>query len=254
MSSPVEQVEGSHHSHDHGSASVFARRPVLTGIAIGVVTLVPHALLPPEASLGFAAVLIALIAGRPATSSWSSTSPACSRSRACLACSNGRSCSRWPISAMRLGTSRTTIAGSCRWSRSRNGTCHGASSSMSSSARACSSSGGSKSSFDRRNVDRRGNPASKRGNSPFTARNVPRTLLLCKFQQAGQGAARPGQAASGDCGGVGPRLTFRDDSTPLKSLTPFASQRDRSTVLPTTGIRREFSDFAAAYSELKPQW
>ncbi len=63
MSSPVEQVEGSHHSHDHGSASLFARRPVLTAIAIGVVTLVPHALLPPEASLGFAAVLIALIAG-----------------------------------------------------------------------------------------------------------------------------------------------------------------------------------------------
>ena len=43
--------------------SVFARRPVLTGVGVGVATLVPHAFLAPEASLGFAAIVIALIAG-----------------------------------------------------------------------------------------------------------------------------------------------------------------------------------------------
>jgi len=47
----------------HDQSALFARRPVLTGIAIGVGSLLPHAFLPPEASLGFAAVLIALIAG-----------------------------------------------------------------------------------------------------------------------------------------------------------------------------------------------
>ena len=53
------------HSPDqtrHGS-SLFEKRPLLTGIAVGVATLLPHAFLPPQASLGFAAVLIALIAG-----------------------------------------------------------------------------------------------------------------------------------------------------------------------------------------------
>lgn len=56
--------------HDHGrdqhgqrQASIFARRPLLTGIAVGIASLLPHAFLAPEASLGFAAVLIALIAG-----------------------------------------------------------------------------------------------------------------------------------------------------------------------------------------------
>lgn len=49
-------------SHDH-PASLFARRPLLTGVAVGVVTLVPHAFLPVQASLGYAAVVIALIAG-----------------------------------------------------------------------------------------------------------------------------------------------------------------------------------------------
>lgn len=48
--------------HGHGQ-SVFGRRPVLTGIAVGIGSLLPHAFLPPEASTGFAAVLIALIAG-----------------------------------------------------------------------------------------------------------------------------------------------------------------------------------------------
>ena len=43
--------------------SIFARWPVLTGIAVGVATLVPHALLGPQASVGYAAVVIALIAG-----------------------------------------------------------------------------------------------------------------------------------------------------------------------------------------------
>ncbi|WP_342315472.1 DUF6010 family protein [Lysobacter sp. FW306-1B-D06B] len=50
------------HSHSH-APSAFARRPILTGIAVGIVTLVPHAFLTPQASLAFAAVVIALIAG-----------------------------------------------------------------------------------------------------------------------------------------------------------------------------------------------
>ena len=64
-SSAAVQLEHSGHAHNsaHAHASVFARRPILTAIAIGVGTLVPHFFLPPEASLGFAAVLIALIAG-----------------------------------------------------------------------------------------------------------------------------------------------------------------------------------------------
>jgi len=49
-------------NHDHGT-SPFARRPILTGIAVGIGSLAPHAFLPAQASLGFAAVLIALIAG-----------------------------------------------------------------------------------------------------------------------------------------------------------------------------------------------
>jgi 4-amino-4-deoxy-L-arabinose transferase-like glycosyltransferase len=42
---------------------VFARFPVLTGLAVGAVTLAPHAFLSPEGSVAFAAVVIALIAG-----------------------------------------------------------------------------------------------------------------------------------------------------------------------------------------------
>jgi hypothetical protein len=49
--------------HDHQHSSVFSRRPLLTGVAVGIGSLLPHAFLSPEASLGFAAVLIALIAG-----------------------------------------------------------------------------------------------------------------------------------------------------------------------------------------------
>jgi hypothetical protein len=47
----------------HREQSVFARRPVLTGLAVGVATLAPHAFLSPQGSIGFAAVVIALIAG-----------------------------------------------------------------------------------------------------------------------------------------------------------------------------------------------
>jgi len=47
----------------HHSPSVFARKPVLTGIAVGIGSLAPHFFLPAAASLGFAAVLIGLIAG-----------------------------------------------------------------------------------------------------------------------------------------------------------------------------------------------
>jgi len=51
------------HSHDHPHSSAFSRRPILTGIAVGIGSLLPHAFLPPQASLAFAAILIALIAG-----------------------------------------------------------------------------------------------------------------------------------------------------------------------------------------------
>ncbi|RYD84715.1 MAG: hypothetical protein EOP61_39740, partial [Sphingomonadales bacterium] len=49
-------------AHHHG-ASPFERHPLVTGVAVGVGSLLPHAFLTPEASLGFAALLIALIAG-----------------------------------------------------------------------------------------------------------------------------------------------------------------------------------------------
>jgi hypothetical protein len=49
--------------HGDRHASVFSERPIATGIAVGVVSLLPHFLMTPEASLGFAAILIALIAG-----------------------------------------------------------------------------------------------------------------------------------------------------------------------------------------------
>ena len=42
---------------------MLARRPIFTGVGVGVASLAPHFFLPPEASLGFAAVLVALIAG-----------------------------------------------------------------------------------------------------------------------------------------------------------------------------------------------
>src|SRR3712207_5597687 len=51
------------HAHDQQRHSVFARRPILTAVVVGVGSLLPHALLTREASLGLAAVLVALIAG-----------------------------------------------------------------------------------------------------------------------------------------------------------------------------------------------
>ena len=68
MSSSVEQFAhpGSDHSHHRSNrqdASVLARRPILTAVGVGVASLAPHSFLPPEASLAFAAVLVALIAG-----------------------------------------------------------------------------------------------------------------------------------------------------------------------------------------------
>lgn len=63
MSAAIEQVGCPHPAHSDHRASVFARRPVLTGILVGVGSLAPHFFLPPQASLGFAAVLIGLIAG-----------------------------------------------------------------------------------------------------------------------------------------------------------------------------------------------
>lgn len=51
------------HSHAHRRPSLLAQRPVLTGIGVGVVSLAPHFFLPATASLSYAAILIALIAG-----------------------------------------------------------------------------------------------------------------------------------------------------------------------------------------------
>jgi uncharacterized membrane protein len=58
MSSPAAP-----HLHEHAQSSPFSRRPILTGIAVGIASLLPHAFLTAEASLAFAAILIALIAG-----------------------------------------------------------------------------------------------------------------------------------------------------------------------------------------------
>jgi hypothetical protein len=50
-------------SHDPSHSSILARRPIPTAVAIGVGSLLPHAFLPRQASLAFAAILISLIAG-----------------------------------------------------------------------------------------------------------------------------------------------------------------------------------------------
>ena len=50
------------HIHHH-PPSIFESRPLLTAVCVGVVSLAPYAFLTAEASRGFAAVLIALIAG-----------------------------------------------------------------------------------------------------------------------------------------------------------------------------------------------
>ena len=50
-------------SPGHRHTSIFSERPSPTGVAVGAVSLLPHFFMSPEASLGFAAILIALIAG-----------------------------------------------------------------------------------------------------------------------------------------------------------------------------------------------
>jgi hypothetical protein len=50
------------HDH-HQQPSLFAQWPLVTGIAIGVASLLPHVWLPEDASRAFAAVLIAMIGG-----------------------------------------------------------------------------------------------------------------------------------------------------------------------------------------------
>ncbi|WP_312608347.1 DUF6010 family protein [Agrobacterium pusense] len=53
-----------HHSHgDHPARSVFETHTLLTSLGVSTATLLPHAFLTPEASLGFAAVVLGLIAG-----------------------------------------------------------------------------------------------------------------------------------------------------------------------------------------------
>ena len=51
------------HPVESAHASLFSRHPLATGIAVGIVSLLPHAFFPAQVSLGFAAVLIALIGG-----------------------------------------------------------------------------------------------------------------------------------------------------------------------------------------------
>lgn len=48
-----------HDQHRHAS-SMFEKRPFVTGIAVGVVSLLPHAFLPPQASLGYVAGMFAV--------------------------------------------------------------------------------------------------------------------------------------------------------------------------------------------------
>jgi len=49
--------------HPAHHPSILARSPRLTGLAVGIGSLSPHAFLPAQVSLSFAAVLVALIAG-----------------------------------------------------------------------------------------------------------------------------------------------------------------------------------------------
>ena len=44
-------------------SSIFAARPIATGIAVGVATLVPHPFLPPDLSLSLAAIVLGMVAG-----------------------------------------------------------------------------------------------------------------------------------------------------------------------------------------------
>lgn len=51
------------HGHHAAHSSIFSRYPVATGAIVGVISLAPHFFLPAAASLGFAAILMGLIAG-----------------------------------------------------------------------------------------------------------------------------------------------------------------------------------------------
>ena len=53
-----------HHTHgNHPALSVFETHTFLTSLGVSAATLLPHVFLTPEASLGFAAVVLCLIAG-----------------------------------------------------------------------------------------------------------------------------------------------------------------------------------------------
>ena len=140
MSSSVEfgsvQIERSGHLHDHGNASVFAKRPILTGIAVGVGSLAPHFFLPAGIAQlcgGIDRVIAGIYfgfavmngSGRDQFVEFNVTG--LFTVVRCSACCCGRSCFRWPISAMRCGTSRTITSRAWRWYRSRNGMFRGAS-------------------------------------------------------------------------------------------------------------------------------
>ena len=43
--------------------SIFSRRPIATGIAVGVASLIPHFFVSPAMSLAFAAILLGMVAG-----------------------------------------------------------------------------------------------------------------------------------------------------------------------------------------------
>lgn len=50
-------------SSHHHDASVFAKSPITTSVALGLLSVAPHPFLPREASLGYSAVLLGIIAG-----------------------------------------------------------------------------------------------------------------------------------------------------------------------------------------------
>jgi hypothetical protein len=44
-------------------SSIFAARPIATGIVVGIATLLPHPLLPPDLSLSLGAIMMGMVAG-----------------------------------------------------------------------------------------------------------------------------------------------------------------------------------------------
>ena len=123
-------------SRDPSRPSVLARHPVLTGMAIGAGSLLPPAFLPRQASLAFAAILIAFIAGIYfgfAVVNGSGRDQLVEFSVASLfAVAALLGLLYWPLLlpiahlAMPAGIWRTTTAPACPWSPSRAGTCRGA--------------------------------------------------------------------------------------------------------------------------------